>query len=107
MQRALAQHPGAAVVCPGVQVIDGTGPADGAPGRPRQAPCCRRASTAPLLLSGEDALVSLLRGNWTYFPSLCWRRDLIADIDFRPDYGVVLDLGLLVDVLVAGGAMLV
>ena len=45
----------------------------------------------------------LMAGNWTYFPSLCWRRDLITDIDFRPGYGVVLDLGLLVDVLVAGG----
>ena len=62
---------------------------------------------SPWPASARDALVSLLRGNWTYFPSLCWRRDLVTSIGFRPRYGVVLDLGLLLDVLASGGDLLV
>ena len=59
---------------------------------------------APTLMSGEKLLVSLLRGNWTYFPSLCWRLDVVRSIGFRPDFHVVQDLGLLLDVLSQPGA---
>ena len=53
-------------------------PADRAPRRPRQAlPAPPRPERRDGAL-GKDALVSLLRGNWTYFPSLCWRRDLVG-----------------------------
>ena len=106
VRRALEQHPDTAIVSPGVQVIDGAGRAS-EPLVDRVKRHLRPRVGAPTRLAGEDALVSLLGGNWTYFPSLCWRRDLIADIDFRPEYGVVLDLALLVDVLVAGGDLLV
>jgi glycosyltransferase involved in cell wall biosynthesis len=104
VQATLSEHPGAAIVCPGVQVIDDAGRAS--------QPLVDRVKhhlrpNGATTLAGEDALVSLMSGNWTYFPSLCWRRDLITDLDFRPGYGVVLDLGLLVDVLVAGGELVV
>ena len=33
---------------------------------------------APTLLVGEDLAVSLLRANWTYFPSLAWRTEIGA-----------------------------
>ena len=104
VQATLEEHPGAAIVCPGVQVIDDAGRVS-EPLVDRVKRFLRPDGRA--VLSGEDALVSLMSGNWTYFPSLCWRRDAIADIDFRPEYGVVLDLGLLVDVLVAGGELVV
>ena len=100
------EHPAAAIVCPGVQVIDDAGQAV-EPLVDRVKRFLRPHSGGASTLAGEDALVSLMSGNWTYFPSLCWRRDVIADIDFRPEYGVVLDLGLLVDVLVAGGELVV
>ena len=106
LQRTLAEHPDAAIVCPGVQVIDGAGQAV-EPLVDRVKSFLRPSDNGPTTLAGEDALVSLMSGNWTYFPSLCWRRDLITGIDFRPEYGVVLDLGLLVDVLVAGGELVV
>jgi glycosyltransferase involved in cell wall biosynthesis len=104
VQGTLAQHPDAAIVCPGVQVIDEAGQAV-EPLVDRVKRFLRPDGHATL--AGEDALVSLMSGNWTYFPSLCWRRDVINEIDFRPEYGVVLDLGLLVDVLVAGGELVV
>ena len=104
VRQTLAQHPGVAIVCPGVEVIDGSG-RSAEPLVDRVKRLLRPRVDGPTTLAGEDALVSLLSANWTYFPSLCWRRDLITDIDFRPGYGVVLDLGLLVDVLVAGGEL--
>ena len=57
------------------------------------------------LLSGEPLLVSLLRGNWTYFPSLCWRTDAVRAIGFRPQFHVVQDMALLVDVVLGGGEL--
>jgi glycosyltransferase involved in cell wall biosynthesis len=102
---ALRQHPGAAVVSPGTVVID----SDGNPTEPlvdRIKRVLRPKAAGVVAISGEEALVSLMRGNWTYFPSLCWRRELVDSIGFRPEYGVVLDLGLLVDVLLAGGELL-
>jgi len=106
VRRTLEQHPAAAIVCPGVQVIDDAGEAV-EPMVDRVKRHLRPRSGGATTLAGEDALVSLMSGNWTYFPSLCWRRDVISGIDFRPEYGVVLDLGLLVDVLVAGGELVV
>ena len=72
LQATLAEHPRAAIVCPGVQVIDDEGRAS--------EPLVDRVKRflrpdGQSVLSGEDALVSLMSGNWTYFPSLCWRRD--------------------------------
>src|SRR3978361_241923 len=58
-------------------------------------------------MSGESAMVSILRGNWTYFPSLCWRRDLITSIGFRPDFHVVQDMALVMDVLMGWGRLVV
>ena len=56
-------------------------------------------------LRGERLSASLLRANWTYFPSLCWRRDLVASIGFRTGLDVVQDLALLLDVVAAGGSL--
>jgi len=99
---AIAQFPAAAVVATAVEVIDGTGQ----PVRPlvdRLKSALRPSGSVPQLLRGEDLVVSLLRGNWTYFPALAWRREPITDIGFRPSYHVVQDLALLVDVLLVGG----
>lgn len=58
------------------------------------------------LLRDEQLAVSLLRGDWLYFPSLGWRRDVVASIGFRPGYDVVQDLALVLDVGAAGHALL-
>ena len=61
----------------------------------------------PTSLRGEEALASLLRGNWTYFPSLCWRRDRVTGPGFRQDLTVCVDLALLAEVLMADGELVV
>jgi glycosyltransferase involved in cell wall biosynthesis len=94
----IARYPEAAVVQCGVEVIDAAGDST----RPlvdRVKSRLSLARSAPGLHGGEELLISLLRGNWTYFPSLCWRRDRVLAVGFRPDFHVVQDLGLLIDVL--------
>jgi glycosyltransferase involved in cell wall biosynthesis len=92
------------VIQPGVRVIDGQGEVS------RSLTDRVKAGLRPTrrtgLLAGEPVLTSLLRGNWTYFPSLCWRRETVARLGFRP-FPVVQDLALLTDVLVDGGSILV
>lgn len=100
----LRRFPTAAAVQCGVEVID----AHGAPIRPlvdRVKHLLQPQGDETCLLSGEQLIVSLLRGNWTYFPSLCWRRDAIAAVGFRPEFEVVQDLALLIDVLTRGGGL--
>ncbi|PYE16848.1 glycosyl transferase family 2 [Williamsia limnetica] len=99
---ALATHPDAAVAASGVEVID----ADGAVVRPLgdrvKSTLAPRAATT---LRGEELAAGLYRGNWTYFPSLLWRRDVARQIGFREGLEVVLDLALLVDIARAGGSL--
>lgn len=58
----------------------------------------RPRGTGVRVLSGERLAVSLLRGDWMYFPSLGWRAETITSIGFREGYDVVQDLALALDV---------
>lgn len=102
----LRRFPDAGVVQPGVQVIDDAGRTT-LPLGDRVKRWVSFRPGGPTAYTGEDLLVSLLRGNWTYFPSMCWRREVAAPIGFRPEYDVVLDLALLVEVLRRGHAFVV
>ena len=100
----LEQFPGAAIVQPGVSVID----EDGHPSKPladRVKDFYRPGGTGARAFSGETLARSLLRGNWTYFPSLVWRRDLLVDGGFRNDLDVVQDLAKLFEITVGGGML--
>ncbi|MEF2527833.1 MULTISPECIES: glycosyltransferase family 2 protein [Streptomyces] len=103
----LAEHPGIGMVQPGVEVIDGRGrPANGL------ADHAKRRLYAPQVdgrrvMGGEELATSVLRGNWLYFPSICWRGDALRKVNFRDDYSVIQDLALVVDLLEAGEEMVV
>lgn len=101
-----AEYPEASIFQPGVVVIDEHG--SGVHGLVDQVKSIYRPrGTGVRVLSGEDMAVSLLRGDWLYFPSLGWRADVITRIGFREGYDVVQDLGLALDVAMNGGALLV
>jgi hypothetical protein len=70
--------------------------------RPIHSPTGSRTSTGPGALA-----LSLLRGNWTYFPSLVWRRERLARIGFRTDLDVVQDLAMLFAIAAEGGSLLI
>jgi glycosyltransferase involved in cell wall biosynthesis len=102
MRALLARHPEAMAVQPGVQVIDEHGAhvlplADRVKGwyRPH-----------PGLVAGERLAVSLLRGDWTYFPSICWSTEFLRRHPFSPDYAVVLDLAVKIEIAFDGGELL-
>ncbi|WP_111766337.1 glycosyltransferase family 2 protein [Nakamurella deserti] len=105
VRAAAAAHPTAAVIQPGVQVIDG----DGAVVLPLldrvKLRLLRPAGTT--VLSGGALTASLLRGNWLYFPALAFRREPAQRIGFRTGLDVVQDLALVLDLIADGGSLVV
>jgi glycosyltransferase involved in cell wall biosynthesis len=95
-----AADPGAGILQPGVRVIDGAG----RPARTLVDEAKRRiyAPRGPAALTGEDLAVSLLRGDWLYFPSLAWRADVLTSVRFRRDLRVIQDLALLMELVLRG-----
>lgn len=101
----LEQHPDAAIVHPGVQVI-------GSDGRPMRGlvdwakqRLYRPQVSGTVVLEGEALAVSLLRANWMYFPSLCWRTNDIKAVGFNTTQTIIMDLGTALGVLGPGGRL--
>jgi GT2 family glycosyltransferase len=103
VRRLEALAPGAGIVQPGVEIIDETGRVVGgglvdATKRRIYAP----KGPGPHRLRGQELAVSLLRGNWLYFPSICWRTDAVAAVGFRAELEVIQDLDMIVKLVERG-----
>lgn len=103
----LKNRPGVGMVQPGVEVIDGDGVVTSG-----LADNTKRKLYAPKVdgqrvMGGEELAVSVLRGNWLYFPSICWRGEALRSVNFRDDYSVIQDLALVVDLLELGEEMVI
>jgi glycosyltransferase involved in cell wall biosynthesis len=103
----LEAHPGIGMVQPGVEVIDGDGAVTSG-----LADNTKKFLYSPKVqgqrqMGGEELAVSLLRGNWLYFPSICWRGDALRSVSFRDDYSVIQDLALVIDLLELGEQMVI
>lgn len=104
---AYRAHPEVAIVQPGVEVVD----ARGEPSR-TLVDLSKRwlyapRLTGPTVLGGEELAAGLLRGNWLYFPSLCWRTGPLQRVGFREGLSVVQDLALVIDLVLDGESLLV
>lgn len=104
-------RPGIGLIQPGVEVIDEHGePVMGLADtikRRLYAPKELLHGEAPVVLAGEELAASLLRGNWLYFPSLCWRTEAIkASRGFREDLRVVQDLAVIIELVEQGESLL-
>ncbi len=64
-----------------------------------------RIALDPGIYRGEIVATSLMKGNWTYFPSITWRTKLIKEIGFREGLFVSQDLGLLLDLVLADSSI--
>lgn len=105
MRAAVRRFPGTSYFQPQVSVISDRGEAV-LPLADRVKRWSRPHKAHPIILQGEPLAVSLLRGNWTYFPSICWRTDAVRDAHgFDPDYEIVLDLALQLTIITGGGTM--
>lgn len=98
VSEAIRAHPDVAAVQPGVRVIDNTGRTSLALTDRVKRRLAPRTMT-PRTTSGEALAVSLLHGNWAYFPSICWRTKLVRAHSFRDDMETVLDFDLLLDLV--------
>jgi glycosyltransferase involved in cell wall biosynthesis len=106
------QFPSAQIIQPGVEVIDEHNqPVMGLVDRMKRVYAPRvhssKGTSGRRLLSGEPLAISLMRGNWLYFPSVCWKSDALVAMNFREGLNVVQDLALALDLVKAGGCLVV
>lgn len=102
---ALAAFPDADIFQPGVRVIDAEG-REVSPLGDRVKRWLTPRTRGPLVLGGEDLAVSLLRGNWLYWPSLMFRTERVQRHAFRPDLPIILDLALVLDMVTDGSSLM-
>jgi glycosyltransferase involved in cell wall biosynthesis len=99
-----SRYPDSDLIQPGVSVIDQAGePAE--PLADRVKTMLRPRGQRPRVLGGEDLAASLLRGNWCYFPSLCWRSERLREFGFREDRRVAQDLTIIMQIVLSGGTL--
>lgn len=98
------RFPDAALLQPGVRVVDGAG-RQVDPLADRVKDVLRPRAAQPRELSGEALATGLLHGDWLYWPSLAFRREAIAGLDFRPDLSIILDLDLIMRLVLAGESL--
>lgn len=107
--RKAFQDPEVSIVQPGVEVIDENGsvyqPLGDAVKQVLRHKLVGKATEA--IVAGEAIAESLMVGDWLYFPSVAWRAEAIKKHDFRPQYDVVQDLALAIDITLSGGKMAV
>lgn len=103
VRELIRQFPDADIIQPGVSVIDEIGRAS-RPLADRVKSRYRFAGKGARQFRGERLAASLLRGNWTYFPSLVWRTSRLSG-GFRTDLDVVQDLAMLFDIVSSGGSL--
>ena len=103
---AHAEFPDAAVIQPGVRVIDEHGVvAEPLADRIKQR-LLRPRTRSPRVLGGEPLAISLMRGNWLYWPSLTFRREVLRGTEFREGLPLIQDLAIVMDIVTAGGTLL-
>lgn len=92
-------------VQPGVRIIDENGAAS-YPLVDRVKTWVRPSvSAGGALFSGEYVMMTLLRGDWSYFPAICWRRDVLEKHRFSKDFEITLDLVIKSDILLEDGRL--
>lgn len=101
-----ARFGGAALVMPGVTVID----ADGEVHQPvtdRVKSVLALRRTMPASLGGQSLAASLLTGNWLYFPAIAWRTDALRSRSFSTGMGTAMDLELELALILDGARIVV
>lgn len=101
VRAAHAAFPDAAVIQVGVRVIDEHGAViDPLGDKVKRA--IRPRTPSRTELGGEDLAVSLLRGNWLYWPSMVFRTERVQRYPFRDGLPIIQDLALVIDMVAAG-----
>ncbi len=106
----LAAHkrfPGAAIIQPGVQVIDENSAVVKTFVDVVKQKVVRPHGNGPQLVSGEFIATNLMHGDWLYWPALAFRTDRMKAVDFRDGFPIIQDLALIMDMIYAGDQLLI
>lgn len=110
VQVVLAAHerfPEAAVIQPGVRVVDEHGTQVRPLGDRVKQVLRPGTPRGPRQVAGERLATSLLHGDWLYWPSLAFRRDVLAATGFRDGMPLIQDLAVVMDMVLAGHSIVV
>lgn len=105
--RAHRAHPEAAIIQPGVRVIDERGHPTRTLVEFVKQKIVQPHTTTDRVLAGEALATNLLHGNWLYWPSLAFRTDRVQRHEFRDSFPTILDLGLILDMILDGEQLVV
>ncbi|QCO99146.1 glycosyltransferase [Arthrobacter sp. 24S4-2] len=101
------RYPGAALIQPGVQVIDEAGQVVVTLVDTVKQKLIKPRGGGRQLVSGEAIASNLMHGDWLYWPSLAFRTDKIRQVDFRDGFPIIQDLALIMDMIYNGDQLLI
>ncbi|MBT2531848.1 glycosyltransferase [Arthrobacter sp. ISL-48] len=101
------RYPDAALIQPGVQVIDDNGEVAFTLVDTVKQKFIKPRGRGRQLVSGEAIAANLMHGDWLYWPSLAFRTQNIRKVDFRDGFPIIQDLALIMDMIYNGDQLLV
>jgi glycosyltransferase involved in cell wall biosynthesis len=101
------RYPDAAVIQPGVQVIDENSQIVVTLVDTVKQKLVKPRGGGHQLIAGESIATNLMHGDWLYWPSLAFRTDKIRKVDFRDGFPIIQDLALIMDMIYNGDQLLV
>lgn len=104
---AHARFPDAAIIQPGVEVIDENGKVSSTLVDFVKQKITKPRGRGIQIVSGEAITSNLMHGDWLYWPSLAFRTDKISSVDFRDGFPIIQDLALVMDMLYNGDQLLI
>lgn len=104
---AHASFPDAALIQPGVEVIDENGQVVATLVDLVKQRIIKPRGGGRQLVAGESIATNLMHGDWLYWPSLAFRTDKIRKVDFRDGFPIIQDLALIMDMIYNGDQLLI
>lgn len=99
--------PEAAIIQPGVEIIDEHSQVVTTLADTVKQTLVRPRGGGRQLLSGESITTNLMHGDWLYWPALAFRTAKLREVDFRDGFPIIQDLALVMDMLFRGDQLLV
>ncbi|MDJ0356425.1 glycosyltransferase [Paenarthrobacter sp. PH39-S1] len=101
------RFPDAAIIQPGVQVIDEHGVVVSTLTDTIKQRLVRPRGNGRQVISGEVLATNLMHGDWLYWPALAFRTEKIREVDFREGFPIIQDLALIMDMVYRGDQLLI
>ncbi len=101
------RFPDAAMIQPGVQVIDEHSVVVSTLVDTIKQRIVRPRGNGRQIISGELLAANLMHGDWLYWPALAFRTEKIREVDFREGFPIIQDLALIMDMVYRGDQLLI